>query len=162
MRFTVRKKNAYTLIELIVTVAIIALITVGSLVNYFWFDSRQKLIGEARNMLSLVDKVRTSALTLYYPSGCVGLRSYGIRSVNLNGDFRVVASCDSGEVIVEEIKVLITSKLETALVIDFLAQSGNISTKENASVVIVDANNVNSKKTIFIDALVVDNIKIID
>jgi type II secretory pathway pseudopilin PulG len=74
-----RIDNGFTLMELILVVAIIILLSGISLAAYFTFGERQGAQNDARNLTTMLRRVQGMATNLVYPAGCselVGYRLY--------------------------------------------------------------------------------------
>lgn len=153
--------KGFTLIELIVTVSIILIVTVSVMVNYFQFDARQKLTDEARSLVTIIDKARTKAIAMEYPTGCTGLLTYNIKSVTETGEIETMAKCTSGNSLPEKERVLVSTELVAPLTIDFEVQSGKIVTGENVVIVLENKDNANLSKTITVDANLIDKTTIV-
>lgn len=71
------RHNGFTLIELIVVIAIIVIMSGMSLAAYFQFTQRQSALSDARNFETKLRQVQAMAKNLVYPSDCVtGLVGY--------------------------------------------------------------------------------------
>ena len=153
------RRAGFTLVELSVTVTIILMVTLGALVNYYEFDSNQKIMNDVRNLVTFIDKARSKAIGIEYPGNCVGLTAYNVRSLE-GGEVEMVAKCSSGSPVSEKERLLSATRTNAPFSIDFLVPSGKISNGENVEIVIEDINSQSLFKTITIDAFLVDKTKI--
>lgn len=152
--------RGFTLIELIVTVTIIVIITISGLVSYFVFDSKQKTLNEARDFVSLLDKARSSALTLEYPADCTGLQSYRVSEGLSEGYLKVEAICTNGTVEIEEKKVFQATNPDISIDISFLAQTGFLEGGIEYSVTLTSRDTASVSRMVTVDPFIVDNITI--
>lgn len=140
IKFQVLKMRGYTLIELMVTVTIIVLITGGSMAAYLTFNESRQLDIDARAFTTLINKIRSKAIFLEYPSGCTGLNFFSLQSKdNSEGERKIIsyfANCNSGSTDPVEEEVLGSSVFTGAFTINFLPLSGNISDGESVEVTI--------------------------
>ncbi len=75
------KHGGFTLIELIVVIAIIILMSGMSLAAYFRFGQRQAAMNDARNFATEMRKVQAMAKNLVYPAGCASrLERYRLKA----------------------------------------------------------------------------------
>lgn len=127
-----RKPNGFTLIELIVVIAIIILLSGVSLAAYFRFSQRQAALGDARNFSTELRKIQALAKNLVYPVSC----SSGLVGYRLKSDCKDLETCKTmsawavcGAV---EIPVIVNEPILTKAFftydvdISFAAGSGNI------------------------------------
>jgi len=154
--------RGFTLIELVVVVTIVVIISIGVSVNYFSFDSRQKLRSESKELLSFIDKTRTRALVLEYPNGCESLLLYTLRSSSTVGRFEAVAVCKTGSFIVEFLDVLKSTVIQSAISISFIPQSGEIEGGSDKVFKIFDKNSSSQSTTLIIDAHVISKSRTVE
>lgn len=78
---TKKRSFGFTLIELIVVVAIIILLSGASLAAYFQFSQRQSAMNDARNLATMLRRVQAMAKNMVYPAdSCTGLKGYRLYS----------------------------------------------------------------------------------
>ncbi len=92
--------RGYTLIELLVTITIVVLLSGTSIAAYLSYNENRLLDSDARNLNSLLNKVRSKARFLEYPSGCTGLVNFTL-STDLDNEgerkiLKYVANCTTG------------------------------------------------------------------
>lgn len=92
--------RGYTLIELLVTISIVVLLSGTSIAAYLSYNENRLLDTDARNLNSLLNKVRSKARFLEYPSGCTGLVNFTL-STDLDSEgerkiLKYVANCTTG------------------------------------------------------------------
>lgn len=92
--------RGYTLIELLVTITIVVLLSGTSIAAYLSYNENRLLDTDARNLNSLLNKVRSKARFLEYPSGCTGLVNFTL-STDLDSEgerkiLKYVANCTTG------------------------------------------------------------------
>jgi len=140
------KVTGFTLIELMVVIAIILILSGASLAAYFQFSQRQSALNDARNFVTMLRRVQAMAKNLVYPSGCSGLTSYRMYT-SCSGIYdgscqKVSASAVCGvgseEVITDE-KVFTDAFFSDGINVTFIAGSGNI-----ASPVTFPLSNINN------------------
>lgn len=134
MKKTVYYPFGFTLIELIVVIAITIILSGVGLAGYFQFSQRQAAMNDARNFSTMLRRVQAMAKNLVYPSGCIGLVRYNLISVGFGADnlaskqMSATAVCtnDTYSVISSE-KVLEKTYFTADVDVDFDAGTGNIS-----------------------------------
>lgn len=125
-------RAGFTLIELIVVIAIIMILSGVSLVSYFEFSRQQAAINDVRNFVTVLRRVQAKAKDLVYPTGCSGLAGYRVFTdcpVYDKNCQKVSASAVCGvggeEVITDE-QVLTDAYFSVAIDIVFKAESGGV------------------------------------
>ena len=123
----------YTLVELLVVITIIIILSGMSLAAYYRFSQRQAAMNDARNFATEMKKVQAKARNLVYPTGCVGLQRYILRSDSFGlecEDCRTMSAsalCDNGTYSVfENEMVLMKASFTDEVIINFEAGSGRI------------------------------------
>jgi prepilin-type N-terminal cleavage/methylation domain-containing protein len=121
----------FTLIELMVVVAIIVLLSGMALAGYFNFTRKEAALNDARNLMSEMRKVQSLAKDLVYPNGCNNLTSYELVtscSDNSCKTMNIYAICSGLRVPVKtEEAVLVNNNFSKVIDVFFEAGSGNIS-----------------------------------
>lgn len=122
--------KGYTLIELLVTITLIALLTGVSMAAYLTFNENRQLDVDARNFNVSLNKVRAKAVFLEYPDGCSGLSSFQVTTgLNASGERKILryfANCSTGVVGDVSEEVLESSVFATDFNLVFLPMSGNL------------------------------------
>lgn len=126
------KLRGFTLIELIVVMAIIIILSSMSLAAYFRFSQRQAAMNDARNFVTEMKKVQAMAKNLVYPEDCDSrLGRYRIKSDCVGENCRsmsIYAYCDNVEFTIKTNDEVLTKSFFTADVdISFAAGTGTIS-----------------------------------
>ena len=126
------KLSGFTLIELIVVMAIIIILSGMSLAAYFRFSQRQAAMNDARNFATEIKKVQAMAKNLVYPPGCgSGLERYRLISDCIEEGcttMSVYAICDDTPIEVKIGEEVLAKSFFTDLVdISFAAGTGTIS-----------------------------------
>ncbi|KKT40607.1 hypothetical protein A3K29_04310 [Candidatus Collierbacteria bacterium RIFOXYB2_FULL_46_14] len=138
------KTTGFTLIELMIVMAMIVLMAGGSIAAYLRFNTNQQIVNDARQLIAELSKARSSAATLQYPLGCTGLTGINVRSTVIDSNLVGLESttlCGSGNVIGSPIQILKTSLFDVVFDITFLPGSGYLSTGADQTIVIKDINN---------------------
>ncbi len=122
--------KGYTLIELLVTITIVVLLSGTSLAAYLSYNENRLLDSDARNLNSMLGKVRSKAKFLEYPAGCTGLLNFTL-STDLDSEgerkiLKYVANCTSGttEPVLEQ--VLSSSVFLTDFSLVVVPQTGSL------------------------------------
>lgn len=91
--------SGFTMIELIVVIAVVIVLSGLMLAGYFGFSRRQAAADDARTFVAELRKVQSMARNLVYPEDCVGLRYYKVTPTCVGvgcKSVEVVANCTSG------------------------------------------------------------------
>lgn len=131
------KDTGFTLIELIVVIAIIILLSGVSLATYFRFSQRQAAMNDARNFATMLRRVQAMAKNLVYPTeACTGLQGYRLKTscplynVEECQIVRAYAVCNEGErEVIHDEKVLEKAFFSDEVSIMFQVGSGAILTQ---------------------------------
>jgi prepilin-type N-terminal cleavage/methylation domain-containing protein len=94
-----RHGGGYTLIELVVVTAIMALLIGGGIAALLQFQEKQALIGAAGEFKVYLRSAQDRARAGDRPEDCDHLLSYAIRTVDNTNQVQMVAVCDNAEVI---------------------------------------------------------------
>ncbi len=140
--------KAYTLIELLVTVTIIILFSGVSISAYLTFNENRQLDNDARMFNSVLNKIRTKAVFLEYPNGCVGLSGITVtsasNSVGKKTILRHKINCSDKIYDGVDEEVLKSTEFSADFNFKFLPLSGNIEDLQD-KVVIVKSQSDNTK-----------------
>lgn len=147
--------KGYTLIELLVTITIIVLVTGASMSAYLTFNENRRLDVDAKNLNTLLNKIRSKAVFLEYPDGCTSLTNFAV-STALNTDglrtmVKYLANCSEGVVgeISEEILESSTFTADFSLV--FLPLTGKLESVTDEEIIIQSIKGVTKTKKITIN-----------
>jgi prepilin-type N-terminal cleavage/methylation domain-containing protein len=126
------KHRGFTLIELIVVMAVTIILSGMSLAAYYRFSQRQAAKNDARNVVTEMKKVQALAKNLVYPAGC----DSELSKYQLNADcwglescksMTILAFCDNVPFTVKANEVVLTKAFFTdEISIDFAAGTGTI------------------------------------
>ena len=123
--------SGFTLIELIVVVAIMIIFSGVSISAYFQFSQRQEVLNDARSVATTFRRVQSMARNLVYPSGCSGLSGYRLYTdCDVYDDscknMKASASCSTGgEILVFDEDVLLETSFLGLVDVFFVAGSGS-------------------------------------
>ncbi|MBI3954532.1 type II secretion system protein [Candidatus Collierbacteria bacterium] len=100
---SVAKIKAFSLIEVIITTAILGILFGGIMVNMFNFKNKRQVMSDAMLVADFLTKVRTKAAAVEVPAGCTGISDY---QVGLDNDlvsglgyFKADVNCAVGSVL---------------------------------------------------------------
>ncbi len=158
--------RGFTLIELLITITIVVLITGTAIAAYTSFNENRQLDIDTRSFLSLLNKIRSKALFLEYPSDCTGLSSFTIESIEgssgLVDSVYTYANCLEGVRGEETTKLLQSSVFSSAFSISFLPITGAIATNEDKYVAISTTKGTQRSKTVFVSQVMNTVNRVID
>lgn len=98
---SVRGKNGFTLIEIIIVITILAIMVGGALASFASFRDRNNIRSDALILAAMLQKIQAKASAVELPSGCTGVMNF---TVNMSGDgLSVNAICQSGTVILSDL-----------------------------------------------------------
>ncbi len=98
MKKFVTLPSGFTLIELVVVIAIMVVLSGTSIAAYYRFSQKQSALNDARNLATEMKKIQALARNLVYPAGCTNLSSYNLFS-DCNGGCQTMSAnavCGSG------------------------------------------------------------------
>lgn len=78
MRLLQKQLPGFTLIELIITVAISALVVGGSIAGFIGFSDRQEVLNTAKEVQQMMRTAQSRARVRNTPTGCSSLSSYQV------------------------------------------------------------------------------------
>lgn len=127
------KRNGFTLIELVVVIAIIIILSTSAIVAYYRFTQRQAAMNDARSFSTMLRKVQSMAKNLVYPQNCTGLSGYRLFSDDYGFECETCqtmsaeAICSEGPIeVISDEKILKTAFFTYPVSINFTAGSGSI------------------------------------
>lgn len=123
--------RGYTLIELMITLAIVLILSGGGVAAFLKFNKTQAMDSDARQVVSEIGRVRALAISLQYPAGCTELQEYTIASIAVGGSLsgvQVKAVCNSGEVVSAPTTILNNSVFTAAFTATFTPGTGYLTT----------------------------------
>ncbi len=150
-----RKMRGYTLIELLVTITIVVLVTGTSMSAYLTFNENKRLDVDARNLNTLLNKIRSKAVFLEYPDGCTGLTNFAV-STALNTDglrtvVRYLANCSEGIVAETTEDILESSTFTADFSLVFLPLTGKLESSADEEITIQSIKGVTKTKRVTIN-----------
>lgn len=113
----------FTLIELMVTITILVVLSGVSISAYLNFNKLQSVDTDVRDFVSEVNRVRSLASSQTYPPGCVSLKGYNLRSIDVDGVLSgvvVTAMCDPVDIVQPTENVLKSSYFASSISTDSL------------------------------------------
>jgi len=93
--------GGFTLIEIMMVVAITILLFGGSIASFISFNNRQTVVGDAKILLSELKKTQSTAINMVYPTGCTSLVGYRITGSATGKIITSVAVCGNGDYTVD-------------------------------------------------------------
>lgn len=145
------RQAGFTLIELMLVMAVILILTGGAVGAYLNFNKSQTMMNDARNLATEIYRVRTLASTLQYPTGCTSLKGYTIQSSLIAGDLSgviVTATCEPSDVASLPVKLLIGSVFEAPFQLSFLPGSGYLGSATEQAITIQSTDDLSVSKII--------------
>ncbi len=124
-----------------VTVVVILVLSGGAMAAFLKFNRTQTIVNDARQLVAEINRVRSLAVGLQYPNGCVTLKGYNIKSVLINGSLAgvtVTALCSPGDIVSPPSLLLNSSEFNSAFDITFAPESGYLTTGADAEIIIRD------------------------
>ena len=155
MQYFRRVYSGFTLIELMITVTLLLVISGGSLSAYLSFNKSQTMESDAREVVAEINKVRSLAANLIYPTGCVSLSGYSIKSDAAATGLIVTAVCASGDVVTTAPGLLKSSLFAAPFTVDvlvFAAGSGYLASGTNYVITIKNSDDADTTKKITVGA----------
>ena len=117
-------RAGFTLIELILVMAIMILLSGSGIVAAVRFRERQALQNDAREVVTLLRAYQTKARGVELPPGCNGLNYYSLALSATQA--AITAVCASGNVAVKTIEVLKDSTFSGATTVRFQVNTGTV------------------------------------
>ena len=90
------KNKGFTVIEVIVVVAILTVLMVGILVAVVPFGESRSTQNDAKRLMAKLKLLQSRTTAVEIPSGCTGFGGYTISFVDGEGTIDVTASCQAG------------------------------------------------------------------
>jgi prepilin-type N-terminal cleavage/methylation domain-containing protein len=128
----IRIPRGFTLIELMVVIAIIIVLSSASLAAYFQFSQQQAAQNDARSLETILRRVQAMAKNLVYPVGCTsGLLGYRVYSNDCSGEGCQLISAEplcpgSSAKVIDGEKIFTEAYFSGAVDVTFLAGTGRI------------------------------------
>lgn len=141
----------FTLIELMLVMAITLILSGGAVAAYLNFNQNQTVNNDTRNLIAEIYRVRTLAASLQYPAGCTSLRGYNIRNdENLTGVV-VTADCDPVDVTSAPVKILTGSVFKNPVDLTFIPGSGYLEGGTDQQITITNIEDADVSKMITVN-----------
>lgn len=143
-------RSGFTLIELMLVMAISLILVGGSLTAYLNFNQTQTVNNDARSLMTEINRVRTMASSLQYPEGCDSLENYNIvNDADLTGVI-VTADCSPIDITSPVVKVLSGSVFKNLVNLTFTPGSGYLENGIDQQITInnIDDSNVSKMITV--------------
>jgi Tfp pilus assembly protein FimT len=134
-----------------VTIVIILVLSGMSISAYLKFNKSQTVETDARELISQLNRARSLASNLVYPSGCNSLLGYNAKSVDVNGVHNglvITALCSPQNISSPTAKVLLNTYFSQPIDITFIPGSGYLSTGTDLDIIIKDKVDVSTTKKI--------------
>jgi prepilin-type N-terminal cleavage/methylation domain-containing protein len=91
-----RHAGGYTLIEMLIAVAIMLLLVGGGIASFITFNDRQALVGAGKQMVTYLRSAQAKARVGDTPSGCERLQSYQVTAQEASNIVTLEAACENG------------------------------------------------------------------
>lgn len=151
MKWRIKSANlGFTIIELMITVTIMLVLFGGSLSSYFTFSNSQAMDTDARLLTTELNRIKSLAANMSYPSGCSTLTGYRVQGLINTANLTVTALCGSGNVSSSVTGLLKSSVFNAAFNITFLPGTGYLSSGAETTFVIRNSSSATDTRTISI------------
>ena len=97
-----KRNSAYTLIELLIVIAIIGILATIGFVSFREFSRRQTLTGVLKAVKADLRSAQQFALTGQKPEGCVTLSGY-LFNLSDSYVYELIASCEPSDIIIKTV-----------------------------------------------------------
>jgi prepilin-type N-terminal cleavage/methylation domain-containing protein len=131
-----KKKNGFSLIELMVSVTILMLIVGGGLASYITFNEKQQLSGAAKELQTYFRSAQTRARSGDVPSGCDKLEAYSVQMAQDTSAVSVRAICTNGNIVTADHNLTGGVTPNTAVDITFNVLRGGVSGAQNITLIL--------------------------
>jgi prepilin-type N-terminal cleavage/methylation domain-containing protein len=123
----------FTLIELIVVIAIMMLLLGSGIVTYLQFNDRQAVLAAGAELTDLLRVAQTRARLGDKPAGCDKLFAYYVRAPIDSSTLRLEAECDTGSFLRSETTLTANTRATQAINIGFEVLQGGVINPGNIS-----------------------------
>jgi len=121
------KQSGFTLVELMVTITISALLLAGGLTSYTRFNSRQTLTNSVRGLQLLLRTAQKQARVESKPTGCTRLVSYAVQVAAANMTAaNLIAECTNQNYTLQTLQFDSGVSSKAAFNIHFLVLQGGV------------------------------------
>lgn len=120
--------SGFTLIELIVVIAVLLLVAGGGIASFINFNEKQQVINGAKNLQEYLRTAQTLARIGDKPNGCDKLNGYKVKSLDAGAvkEIKVLAVCDSGEIERNSFLLPESTTLSSDIEVTFLGLHGGV------------------------------------
>lgn len=116
----------FTLVELIIAVAIMVLMLGTGVISYLQFNDRQALLAGAQELGSIMRVAQTRAKNGERPSGCDRLLSYSVRMPAGSSVATVSAVCENGSYVRSETTLTGRTTAQSVINVEFRSLHGGV------------------------------------
>jgi prepilin-type N-terminal cleavage/methylation domain-containing protein len=97
-----RLSTGFTLIELVVVIAIVGLLTGGSIAGYFRLNQRQTILSAGKEIISAMRLAQQQAAAGKKPANCTQLRSYSVTGNSGSSQYTLSAICSNATIVMKQ------------------------------------------------------------
>lgn len=133
-----RLPNGFSFIEMIMTVSVFILLTIGGTISYREFNRNQQVIQSAKNTQQLLREAQKKARVGEKPSGCESIRGYEVRGRTNSSTVELYAMCQEGtniiQLLVNTVELSGNAGLSSDLTVRYKVLTGGASWSGNVTV----------------------------
>jgi len=116
----------FTLIEVLIVIAIFLLLTVGAMVTYRTFSRRQQVFQSAKIVQEALRFAQKKARVGEKPAGCQTLQGYSVRGTTNSATLTLYAECSNQDYSVSTMNLIGGGRLRQNITVVFQVISGGV------------------------------------
>lgn len=124
-------QSAFSLIEMLVVITIMMLMLGGGIAAYINFNTKQQLVGAARQLQVYLRSLQKKARVGDRPDGCTRLNGYQMRVIAGSGLVVMGADCDGGLIATDQYSMTGGVKAQSNIEISFKVLQGGATSLGN-------------------------------